>query len=68
MLDLFQEVRGHDDSTHFLLCSLGAELTNQIPDGREGMVVVLAPPPGLLKLRLQFNNVSFNVWKLKHEH
>ena len=61
MLDLFQEVRGHDSSAHFLLCSLGAKLTNQIPDGGEGMVVVLAPPPGLLKFRLQFNNVSFNI-------
>ena len=61
MLDLFQEVRGHDSSTHFLLCSLGAKLTNQIPDGREGVVIVLAQPPGLLKFRLQFNNVSFNI-------
>ena len=65
VLDLLQEVRGHNGSSH-LLCPLSAKLTNQITDGGEGMVIVLAPLPGLLKLCLQLNNVAFNIRKLQH--
>ena len=65
VLDLLQEVRGHNGSSH-LLRPLSAKLTNQIADGGEGMVIVLALCPGLLKLCLQLNYVAFNIRKLQH--
>ena len=58
MLYLQQKVRGHHRPT---FRPLSIDLSKQLPDGGEGMVIVLAPPLCLSKLRLQFNYLTFNI-------